>query len=66
MLTRVQELLDEVKDFSASTKEELETFRIRFLGKKGVMNDLFAAFKSFLYDHIAIVASFSLLTFYVF
>jgi phenylalanyl-tRNA synthetase alpha chain len=45
MLTRVQELLDEVKDFSASTKEELETFRIRFLGKKGVMNDLFAAFK---------------------
>ncbi len=45
MLTRVQELLEEVKDFSASTKEELETFRIRFLGKKGVMNDLFAAFK---------------------
>lgn len=45
MLTRVQELLEEVKAFSATTQDELESFRIRFLGKKGVMNDLFAAFK---------------------
>lgn len=45
MLTRVQELLKEVEHFSATTQEELELFRIRFLGKKGVMNDLFAAFK---------------------
>lgn len=45
MLSRVQELLDEVRAFQTGTKEELESFRIRFLGKKGVMNELFAAFK---------------------
>lgn len=45
MLSRVQELLEEVQAFSAGTAEELESFRIRFLGKKGVMNELFAAFK---------------------
>ncbi len=45
MLSRVQELLEEVQAFSGGTKEELESFRMRFLGKKGVMNDLFAAFK---------------------
>ncbi len=45
MLARVQELLNEVQTFSASTNEEIESFRIRFLGRKGVMNELFAAFR---------------------
>ena len=46
MLEKVQELLREVESFSPKKTEELEIFRIRFLGKKGVMNDLFAAFKT--------------------
>jgi phenylalanyl-tRNA synthetase alpha chain len=45
MLSKVQELLAEVAAFQPQSKEELEQFRIKFLGKKGVMNDLFAAFK---------------------
>ena len=45
MLEKVQELLREVEGFSPKNTEELEVFRIKFLGKKGVMNDLFANFK---------------------
>ena len=46
MLEKVQELLSEVESFSPKSIEELEVFRIKFLGKKGVINDLFAAFKT--------------------
>lgn len=46
MLEKVQELLCEVESFSPKSIEELEVFRIKFLGKKGLMNDLFAAFKT--------------------
>ena len=46
MLSKVQELLKEVEGFTPQSAEGLEQFRIKFLGKKGVMNDLFAAFKT--------------------
>ena len=46
MLEKVQELLREVEAFTPKNNEELEIFRIKFLGKKGVMNDLFATFKT--------------------
>ncbi|MBJ10811.1 MAG: phenylalanine--tRNA ligase subunit alpha [Flavobacteriales bacterium] len=46
MLERVQELLRDVESFSPKNTEEIEVFRITYLGKKGVMNDLFAAFKT--------------------
>lgn len=45
MKERIQELLREVEAFEPADAEELEEFRIRFLGKKGVMNELFAQFK---------------------
>ncbi len=45
MKERIQELMNEVEAFEPSGPEELEEFRIRFLGKKGVMNELFAQFK---------------------
>ncbi len=37
--------IEEIKQLSISTKEELEKARIEYLGKKGLMNDLFAKFK---------------------
>jgi phenylalanyl-tRNA synthetase alpha chain len=46
MLEKVQQLLVEVNSFVAKDAEELEQFRIKFLGKKGLMNDLFADFKT--------------------
>jgi len=45
MLEKVRELLQEVEAFIPNSEKELEVFRLSFLGKKGNMNDLFAAFK---------------------
>jgi phenylalanyl-tRNA synthetase alpha chain len=45
MLDKVKVLLDEVSSYYPQNPEELEQFRIIYLGKKGKMNDLFAAFK---------------------
>ena len=46
MLDKVKELIGEVTAFNATTKDEIETFRIKFLGKKGLLNDLFVEFKN--------------------
>ena len=45
MLDKVKVLLEEVSSYCPKNPEELEQFRIQYLGKKGKMNDLFAAFK---------------------
>ena len=46
MLDKVKELIGEVNAFNASNKEEVETFRIKYLGSKGLLKDLFAEFKN--------------------
>jgi len=46
MLARVKKLISEVEAFEASAVEHVEEFRIKFLGKKGIMNDLFKEFKN--------------------
>ena len=46
MLDKVKELIGEVTAFNATTKDEIETFRIKFLSKKGLLNDLFDEFKN--------------------
>jgi len=45
MLDKVKVLLEEVSSHYPKNLDELEQFRIQYLGKKGKMNDLFAAFK---------------------
>lgn len=45
MLETVKKHLDQVKNFESSDATEIEQFRIKYLGKKGVLNDLFAAFR---------------------
>ncbi len=45
ILEKVKAYKQEVEAFATVDKEALEQFRIRYLGKKGVMNELFAAFK---------------------
>jgi phenylalanyl-tRNA synthetase alpha chain len=39
-------LIEEVNAFTPANAAQLEEFRIRFLGKKGVLNDLFEEFKN--------------------
>jgi len=45
MLEKVKGLLQEVEKFVPKSEKETEGFRLKFLGKKGEMNALFAAFK---------------------
>ena len=45
MLTQIDELLKDVNEFSPNSKEELEGFRLKYLGKKGVLGGLFSSLK---------------------
>ena len=45
MIEKIHKLIEEAEAFSTQSLEELELFRIKFLGKKGLLNDLFASFK---------------------
>ncbi len=45
MLDRIEELKNRAKNFSISSKEHIEEFRLKYLSKKGELNDLFEAFK---------------------
>lgn len=46
MITKINELLREVKDLHASTQEELEALRIKYLSKKGSVNSLMNEFRN--------------------
>ena len=46
MIDKIKELIAEAETFKAQSKEEIEVFRIKYLGKKGLLNDYFAAFKT--------------------
>ncbi|MCL4130723.1 UNVERIFIED_CONTAM: hypothetical protein GTU68_014439 [Idotea baltica] len=46
MLDKVKELIGDVKTFKATSKEEVEAFRIKYLGSKGLLKDLFSEFKN--------------------
>ncbi|MGY8989102.1 MAG: phenylalanine--tRNA ligase subunit alpha, partial [Flavobacteriales bacterium] len=45
MLEKVNKLVEKVNVFTPNSEEELNNFRIEYLGKKGFLNDLFSAFK---------------------
>ncbi len=46
MIQEIDKYLEEVKSFETKDLKELENFRIKFLGKKGILNQLFAEFKN--------------------
>ncbi len=46
MIQRIEAYLKEAAEYSVSNREELEQFRIRFLGKKGILSALFRDFKN--------------------
>ncbi len=46
MKNKIAECLKDVEAFNANQIEELEQFRIKYLGKKGIIPSLFADFKS--------------------
>lgn len=46
MLDKIKELIAEVEEFKTNSLEEVEAFRIKYSGKKGLVNDVIADFKS--------------------
>ncbi len=46
MIDKLTSYIVEVEDFSTDKEKEIEEFRIKYLGKKGILNDFFAEFKN--------------------
>jgi len=46
MIDKIKEIIGEAEGFKAQTKEEVEAFRIKYLGKKGLVKDFFSEFKN--------------------
>jgi len=46
MIKQIDQYLEEVNNFSTQNLKEVEAFRIKFIGKKGILNQLFAEFKN--------------------
>jgi phenylalanyl-tRNA synthetase alpha chain len=46
MIDEIKEQISEVNAFTADNLADVETFRIKYLGKKGILNDFFAEFKN--------------------
>jgi len=46
MLEKIKALQEEIKNATASTKDEVEQLRIKYISKKGSINQLFADFKN--------------------
>lgn len=46
MIDKIKEHIAEVEKFTTKAKEDIENFRIKYLGKKGLLNDFFAEFKN--------------------
>jgi phenylalanyl-tRNA synthetase alpha chain len=45
MIDKIKHILEEASAFAAKTQEEAEAYRIKYLSKKGVLNQLFEDFK---------------------
>lgn len=46
MIETIKKHISEVATFSSTNKEEIENFRIKYLGKKGLLNSFFSEFKN--------------------
>ena len=46
MLEKIEQLINEVNELRATTAEELESLRLKYLSKKGAINDLMADFRN--------------------
>lgn len=44
MLAKIEQLLQEVENLTASNADELEALRIKYLSKKGIINGAYGGF----------------------
>ena len=45
MLKKVKQLVEKVNKYTPKSQEDLNVFRVEYLGKRGVLNNLFSSFK---------------------
>ena len=46
MIKKIKSTINEVSSFKSSSEEEIELFRIKYLGNKGIINQYFQEFKN--------------------
>ena len=46
MIDKIKELITEAEEFTTQSLEEVEAYRIKYLGKKGLLNTYFAEIKN--------------------
>jgi len=46
MIDKIKSSINEISSFDSNSLEEIESFRIKFLGKKGIINKYFVEFKN--------------------
>ena len=46
MIDKIKSSIDDISSFESKSSEEIELFRIKYLGKKGIINKLFSEFKT--------------------
>ena len=46
MIEKIKDFIDEVQNFKADTAAKAEELRLKFLAKKGILNEIFAEFKT--------------------
>ena len=46
MIDKIKEHIAEIEKFTSDSKEAIENLRIKYLGKKGLLNDFFTEFKN--------------------
>ena len=46
MIEKIEQLISEIKELQAASAEELESLRLKYLSKKGAINDLMADFRN--------------------
>ena len=46
MIKKIKSTINDVSSFKSSSEEEIELFRIKYLGKKGIINQYFQEFKN--------------------
>ncbi len=46
MLEKIENLINEIKSYTIDNLDDLETFRLKYLSKKGVINNLFSEFRN--------------------
>ena len=50
MIEKIEKIKGDINDFSETSAEGIESFRVKYISKKSIINDLFEEFKKLSVD----------------